>query len=198
MGNRAAEPGCRCEFGVKVDGVMVARRLGVGGDALLRHCSCENRGGALGHVAPSLAAGREHDCAGARGELLTTTRFVGVAINIEVQRNQCHARPVRDVGNEGLTYRPRAHVNRAPYADLLRGMEGTKRKRDVLQENAERKRRHDGRRNEFHAIFILRQGGLNGVEEVDDSLTAEIKRGRGEFLPGVNGFKPYAGVRLRR
>ena len=77
-------------------------------------------------------------------------------------------------------------------------MEGTKRKGHVLQEDTERKGRHDGRWNEFHAIFILRQGGLNGIQKVDDSLTAEIKRGWGEFLPGVNGFKPYAGVRLRR
>ena len=40
-------------------------------------------------------------------------------------------------------------------------MEGTKRKRHVLKEDAEGKGRHDGRRNEFHPILILRQGGFN-------------------------------------
>ncbi len=68
----------------------------------------------------------------------------------------------------------------------------------MLQEDAEGQGRHDGRRNEFHAILILRQVGLNGVQEVDDSLTTKVKRGWREFLPCVNGFEPCASVGLRR
>ena len=66
-----------------------------------------------------------------------------------------------------------------------------------MKEDAEGKGRDDGRRNEFHSVFILRQGGLNRVKEADNSLATEVKRSWREFLAGVNGFKPCASVGLR-
>jgi len=68
----------------------------------------------------------------------------------------------------------------------------------MLQEDAEGKGRHDRRRHQLHTILILRQGGLNGVQEADDGLAAEVKLSWREFLPGVNGFEPCASVGLRR
>ncbi len=68
----------------------------------------------------------------------------------------------------------------------------------MLEEYAKGKGRHDRRRNEFHPVFILRQGGLNRVKEADNGLTTEVKRSWREFLPGVNGFEPCASVGLRR
>ncbi len=67
----------------------------------------------------------------------------------------------------------------------------------MLQEDTEGKGRHDGRWNEFHPVFILRQGSLNGVKEAEDCLAAEVKRGWRESLSGVNRFEPCAGTGLR-
>ena len=113
-------------------------------------------------------------------------------LDTEIERDERHARAVGHGRNDGLADSVSTDSDRLFHVDFLGGVERAVRQRDVAQERAQRKRRHDGGRNQSYPVLSLRQGCLKGVQQFADGLPGEVERRGRKLLPLVDGFQPCA------